>query len=228
MNWDPSWEKVFSSRSWGRYPPEEVVRFIGRNFFKAPDRRLVRILELGSGPGANVWFLAREGFDVYGIDGSPTALQQARDLLEREGLEATLALGDIINLRKQYTADRFDAVIDVACLQHNDIKSIMTVLESVRDILRPSGKVFSMLVDAESYGYGTGQQIEPGTFAEVTEGPNAGAGLIHFFSLEEVRTLFSTFADVRIERSTRSMDNMKHWYGHWIVEAVKPYEVANP
>jgi hypothetical protein len=84
-----------------------------------------------------------------------------------------------------------------------------------------------MMVDADSYGYGTGRQVEPGTFVEVSAGPCTGVGLCHFFSLEEVRRLFSIFAEIRIERSLRSQDNMTHWYGHWVVEAVKPHEVPN-
>ena len=58
MSWDDQWETLFASRAWGRYPPEELVRFVARSFGDAPDRASVRILELGCGPGANVWFLA--------------------------------------------------------------------------------------------------------------------------------------------------------------------------
>jgi SAM-dependent methyltransferase len=226
VSWDRTWEAVFKSRSWGRYPPEELVRFVARNFFNVRDRKLVRILELGSGPGANVWFLAREGFDVYGIDGSPTALEQARKRLKQEGLETTLTLGDIVDLRNHYPTRHFDAVVDVACLQCNDIHSVKSILESALDILKPDGKLFSMMVDTESYGYGMGRQIEPGTLVDITEGPYAGIGRCHFFSLEEVRSLFSLFCEVRIERSIRSVDDMNHWIGHWVVEAVKSHEVA--
>jgi hypothetical protein len=87
--------------------------------------------------------------------------------------------------------------------------------------------MFSMMVDTESYGYGSGKQVEPGTFTEISAGPCTGVGLCHFFSLEEVRSLFSIFAEVRVGSSRRSLDNMTHWYGHWVVEAVKSHEVAN-
>jgi len=86
--------------------------------------------------------------------------------------------------------------------------------------------MFSMMVDSESYGLGSGREIEPGTFADVSLGPCTGMGQCHFFSLEEVQDLFSIFAEVGIERSRRSMDNMTRWYGHWVVEAVKQHEMA--
>ncbi len=227
MSWDSHWEKVFSSNSWGRYPPEELVRFVARHFFPVPDRGQVRLLEVGCGPGANIWFMAREGFDVRGIDGSHTAIERARERLKGDRLEGVLVLGDIVNLRDHFLADHFDAVIDVACLQHNDIRSIRAILDSARHVLKPGGLIFSMMVDTECYGCGTGRQVEPGTFVEVSAGPCTGVGLCHFFSLEEVRSLFSIFAEVRIERSLRSQDNMTHWYGHWVVEGVKSHEVAD-
>jgi hypothetical protein len=49
------WENIFSSNEWGKYPPISLVKFIAKNFYKVSDRKLVRILEIGSGPGANLW-----------------------------------------------------------------------------------------------------------------------------------------------------------------------------
>src|SRR5271155_1362805 len=91
--WDPIWEDIFRSRSWGKYPPEHVIRFIALSFSGAVDRSKVRLLEIGFGPGANVWFMAREGFSVSGIDGSPTAIQRAQERLASEGLAADLRVG---------------------------------------------------------------------------------------------------------------------------------------
>jgi tRNA G46 methylase TrmB len=51
-------------QEWGKYPPEHVIRFVARNFYRVPDRKYVHLLEVGCGPGANVWFMAREGFAV--------------------------------------------------------------------------------------------------------------------------------------------------------------------
>lgn len=92
---DPIWEQVFSSREWGKYPPEHVVRFVARNFYGLPNRAVVRLLEIGCGPGTNVSFMTREGFSTSGIDGSPTAIRKAGDRLARENLHADLRVGNI-------------------------------------------------------------------------------------------------------------------------------------
>lgn len=42
--------------------PEHVIRFVVRWFFAVQSRRSVQLLEIECGPGANVWFMAREDF----------------------------------------------------------------------------------------------------------------------------------------------------------------------
>jgi 2-polyprenyl-3-methyl-5-hydroxy-6-metoxy-1,4-benzoquinol methylase len=82
--WPAVWEQIFASRPWGKYPPEHAVRFVDRNFYRIPDRANTRLLEIGCGPGANIWFMAREGFGVSGIDGSRTAIKLAGERLAVE------------------------------------------------------------------------------------------------------------------------------------------------
>ncbi len=183
----------------------------------------MRILELGCGTGANIWFLAREGFDSHGIDGSETAIAAARQRMAEEGLEAHLRVGDVINIGQLYPQLYFDAVIDVACLQHNQLSAVHEILKQVQTALKPGGRVFTMLVAADSYGNGLGREIvdERGTFTEITKGPLQGTGLVHFFAREEIEALFERFVNVRIEQSIRSLNNQRHWYKHWVVEGRK-------
>jgi SAM-dependent methyltransferase len=168
-----------------------------------------------------VWFLAREGFDAYGIDGSNTAIAKAAQRLPEEGLRASLQVGDVISLRDFYPSVQFDAVVDVACLQHNRVKAVETILDPVVAVLKPDGRVFSMMVAAGSYGEGLGRETEPGTFVDVKEGPLSGLGRCHFFNLEEVQHLFKRFADVRIEYSVRSLNDRRQSYKHWVAEGVR-------
>lgn len=222
MSWDPTWEEVFQEQEWGRYPPEELIRFIARRFFSLPHRDQIKVLEIGCGPGANIWFLAREGLDSYGIDGSETAIFKAERRMREEGLRASLRVGDAISLADAYPAQYFDAVIDVTCLQHNKLQAVHTILEQVLTVMKPGGSIFSMMVTSDSYGVGLGKEIESGTFVEVTEGPLHRRGLGHFFTLEEVQHLFQSFANVQIEYSARTMANRSQWYNHWVIEGSKP------
>ncbi|EJE1584224.1 SAM-dependent methyltransferase [Campylobacter upsaliensis] len=76
MNKSVLWEEIFSKKEWGKYPSESVIRFIARNFYNVKDRNSIKILELGLGTGANLWFCAREGFKVSGIEWSKTGVER--------------------------------------------------------------------------------------------------------------------------------------------------------
>jgi SAM-dependent methyltransferase len=221
MSWDPAWEKIFGSRGWGRYPPEELVRFAARNLFAAPDRKQVKVLEVGCGAGANLWFLAREGFDVYGIDGSESAISKAGGYLAANGFKAKLIVGDIIYLKELYPGVTFDAVVDVACLQHNEPEAIQVTIGQIHRLLNPGGKIFSMMVARGSYGDGQGSEIRPGTLTDIKDGPLSGVGLVHLSTLDEIQGLFACFSEVRIEYSVRSLDERSHEYKHWVIEGTK-------
>ncbi len=80
------WEEIHKKQQWGTYPSEQVIRFVARNFYKK-EREKVKFLDFGCGAGANTWYLAREGFDVYAFDGSESAINRARFFLESEGYE---------------------------------------------------------------------------------------------------------------------------------------------
>src|SRR5262249_51180391 len=111
IGWDPKWEQIFSSRPWGKYPPEPIIREVMRAFSKNADRKQVRMLDLGCGPGANTWFMAREGFSVSGIDGSASAIAQNRQRLANERLSADLSVGDF-TVALPWPDQTFDGVID--------------------------------------------------------------------------------------------------------------------
>lgn len=221
MSWDCTWEDVFSRRDWGRYPPEELIRFAARHYFRAPQRADVRILEIGCGCGANLWFLAREGFGVCGMDGSPSAIAKARERLDEDRLTADLRTGDVVTLAAVYGAAQFDAVVDVACIQHNRMAAVARIMAGVQQVLKPGGRFFSMMVADGSYGDGCGTEVEPGTYRDITEGPLAGVGHVHFFTLPEIQQLTRGFVETAVEYSLRTYNDRRHDYRHWVIEGRK-------
>jgi SAM-dependent methyltransferase len=222
MTWDPIWEEIFRQRDWGKYPPEELIRFMARCYYTVPDRKQVKVLEIGCGMGANVWYLAREGFDAHGIDGSPTVIEKARRRMQQEGVSATFHVGDVNTLLDFYHGQRFDLIIDVGCLVCNKLREVHNIVAQALELLKPGGRLFSMVVARGSYGDGSGREIEPGTFMDATEGVLAGRGLMHLFTLEEVEELFRGLTDVRIEYSEYSVENRKHRVKHWVAEGARP------
>jgi SAM-dependent methyltransferase len=189
MSWDPVWEEIFRSRSWGKYPAEELVKFVARNFFQSPDRSVVKLLEIGCGPGGNCWFLAREGFQTYGVDGSPTAISQAIERLGREcpGWKGELKVGDFLAL--DYPSESIDAFIDNEAVCCNSYESSKLAYKEAARVLRRGGRFFVRTFAVGSYGYGTGKHVGYNAF-KCSEGPLVGLGYARFTSYEDIRGLF--------------------------------------
>jgi SAM-dependent methyltransferase len=224
MAWDSIWEEIFKTRAWGRYPPEELIRFVAKHYYDAADRATVRFLEVGCGAGANVWFLAREGFSATGLDRSPTAIARARELLERDALTADFVCADAMDVASLFPPGCFDVIIDVACLQCNRLGDVRRFANEAMQVLKPNGRMFSMTLARGSLGEGLGEELEPGTFRSVAEGPVKGTGLNHFFSLEELECVYSNYRNVSIEYSIRSLGNRSSEHRCWVIEAECPHE----
>jgi SAM-dependent methyltransferase len=221
MSWDPVWEHIFKARDWTRYPSEDLVRFMAIHYFRAPNRAGVRVLDLGCGTGGNAWFLAREGFETHGIDGSPTAIEKAIRRLSEDGLVAAFIVGDLSELEQRYDASRFDVVIAAGVLQCNPAKAGERILAQAFTLLKPGGRVFATMTAAGTTGEGIGTQVEPGTFTDIREGALQECGLVHFFTTDEIMRLFARFEDVSLGYFTRGLPNGES-YKHWVVDGRKP------
>ncbi|KKT28986.1 hypothetical protein A3G55_00460 [Candidatus Giovannonibacteria bacterium RIFCSPLOWO2_12_FULL_44_25] len=199
MSWDKTWEKVFSSKEWGKYPPEVLVRFVARNYYAAPDRSKIKILDLGCGTGAATWYMAREGFSVVGIDGSKTAIKIARRRFKAEKLKADFKIGDIVKL--DWPDNYFDSVTDIASIQSNSYQNIKKIMGEVYRVLKPGGKFFGTMIAEEKNMHWILME--------------------HFFKLAEIKQLFLPFRDLKVDYSKRTMDNRRAITKLWCVEATK-------
>ncbi len=189
------WDEKFRTRSWGRWPPEDLVRFMGRNF-KNSKKDGVKVLEVGCGPGANVWFLHREGFAVSAIDVSPAAIDLARERLENENKDCNspkvdLRVGNFGVL--PWPDNHFDVVIDIFALYANTTEVISSALAEIRRVLKPGGLFYSKLWGTGTTGFGGGTKLEAATFDDISSGPCCNMGVSHFFSREEINQLFGKF-----------------------------------
>ena len=218
--WDPVWEEIFRSREWGKYPPEHVIRFVARNFYRVPDRKNVRLLEVGCGPGANVWFMAREGFTVPRIDGSSIAIRQASERLSREGLAADLRVGDYSTIPCPDSS--FDGVVENVSLYCNRWGVVRRALGEIRRILKPGAQFLSSFFSDRTWGYGRGTMVEPDGFIDITEGPLAGAGFVLFLNQARVYELFRDFADIAMERISWTMEGEQRLVEQFVITCQKP------
>jgi SAM-dependent methyltransferase len=217
------WNELFDRRGWGRYPPEELVRFVARTYSDVERRRGLYALEVGCGPGPNLWYLAREGFTVAGIDGSANAIALTRERLRTEGLTsaldvADLRVGNFVSLPWKNCS--FDVVIDIEAVVHNTTPVIRSVMAEIIRVLKPGGWFFAKMFSTETTGIMSGTVVEDGTFASPRFGPIACA-LVHPFTEDEVCELLSSFQDVELDRLHRSDGNGRYHISEWIVRGKK-------
>lgn len=217
--WDPVWEEIFRSREWGKYPPEHVIRFVARNFCRVPDRKKVCLLEMGCGPGANVWFMAREGFTVSGIDASSTAIIQASERLSREGLTADLRVGDYSTM--PWPDSSFDGVVENVSLYCNRWDAVKRALSETRRVLKPGAPFLSSFFTDRTWGYGRGTMVEPDGFIDITEGPLAGFGFALFLNQARLYELFRDFTDVATERISWTMEGGQRLVEQFVITCRK-------
>jgi len=99
-----------------RYADEEYVYGTEPNeFLKNQTSKLPKgkILSLCEGEGRNAVYLAKQGFEVTGVDSSSVGLAKARKLAEREGVSITTELADMGDFRIE--PDTWDGVVSIFC-----------------------------------------------------------------------------------------------------------------
>ena len=70
-------------------------------------------LDIGCGAGINASYLAKQGYNVTGVDFIDRALQYARDRASQEGVQVELVNADILQWDCYKT---FDIILDLGCL----------------------------------------------------------------------------------------------------------------
>lgn len=216
------WDEIFSDQEWGKYPAESLIRFIARNYYKAPNRSEISILELGCGPGANLWYLCREGFRFTGLDFSTVALERAKSRLTEEfplaPLEDAFVHGSFTQL--PFKDQTFDAVIDNEAVYCVDFNAALIAYQEAHRVLKPGGKMFSRTFAEGCMGNGTGIKLGY-NFYLCDEGPTAAKGAARFTSASDIETLFASFHIESIELITETRYPAPGEVREWLITARK-------
>lgn len=145
MTFDPAWEDGHRKHTWARWPNLRFVEFAMRTFGPVAERPDVMFVELGCGGGAQLAFLAEEGFACLGIDASEAAIAKARALFQTRLIDTDIpaSLGDVT--RVQFEPGAIDCAVDVCTLQHLPGPEAQTVIRNARLWLKPTGVLWSMM-----------------------------------------------------------------------------------
>jgi len=186
----------FDLQSRRRYELEPFIL----DFARFEEAKGQKVLEIGTGLGADYQKFAEAGAELYGIDLTPRAVEYTQRRMECFGLSSTLNVGDAERL--MFPEGAFDQVYSWGVLHHSPDteKAISEVLR----VLRPGGSAKIMIYHKWSMiglmlwlRYGL-LRFRPFTslqnlYATHLESPGTKA-----YSVSEAHRLFRDFSDVRI------------------------------
>jgi len=154
-------------------------------------RKGAKVLEIGCGTG-NITIQALEmGYKVTGIDLSRTAITTARERSKARGFTPDLDVMDI--LMDNLPDEVYDAVFLHHVLGSMWKEERGEAVKRAIATLKQGGDISFIDFSVNDMRFGDGQKVETGTFLK-------GNGFIqHFFTIEEVKDLFSDMEPIRIE-----------------------------
>jgi len=161
--------------------------------------KIERVLDLGCGAGRHCVYLAKNNFDVVGVDISMTALKIANEWRKKEKLK-NISLLEATMTNLPFSDFRFDAVISVSVIHHAIKKDSVKTMDEVYRVLKKNGVFLTNLVSVKDPRYGTGQRVENNTFRilEAFE-EKRFEELHHFFTKREVSKLLAPFTKAKVE-----------------------------
>ncbi|MFQ5923556.1 MAG: class I SAM-dependent methyltransferase [Anaerolineales bacterium] len=106
-----------------------------------------RAIDLGCGVGVEAIYLATNGFDVTGVDFSPTAIKRARNNAREAGVEVRFVEEDLTDLRQ--ISGAYDLLVDVGALDDLDQKDRDSYMQNVIPLTHPGSLYLLMCFEKE-------------------------------------------------------------------------------
>jgi cyclopropane fatty-acyl-phospholipid synthase-like methyltransferase len=206
-----NWVKTFGFK----YPDENLVRYISRNYKDINSRHKLKVLLNGFASGRHVIYFAKEGFDTYGIDITEEAVKMVNEWLDQEKLRAKITLGDALQL--PYSKGFFDIVEDWGMIEHFSLENRKIAFEQIAKVLKKDGVFILVAKNMADYYYGQGKEIEKNTFILNTyfvENLQT-----HFYSKEDLlNELGAHFTRIELECVEQFRENLtiklSNWYAY--------------
>jgi SAM-dependent methyltransferase len=196
-----------------RYPNEELIRFLARNYFKLTrdERARISILDAGCGSCSNLWAIAREGFDAHGVDISPEAVRLGRRILAEWGVQAELGVGDL--LRLPYENEYFDAVVDVFSSYVLNATQSKDYLREVVRVLKAGGRffLFTPSVGSDAFrNHAPATKIDEFTLNGIHRKNSPYYGNFYPFRFSEVASLQKLVHELGLETESVELTSRTH------------------
>ena len=236
MSYDDSWENnIYAQhKQVNRYPYGELVS----TFFNAlqfldmnkENKSEIKVLELGSGAGNNLWFFAENGFDTYGVDGSQSACKLAEKLCFSKNQKVNIQQAYFDSL--PFEDESVDIIIDRCATYCGTYENIKEWWKEANRVLKKGGLVISFRFTDTHPNFLklkkneiSALKIADRTYTDVKKGPFKDTGIVHFSTYKELFELFN-FCDIKSIHKHRSETvydtvNNEYSYSEWIMVGVK-------
>ena len=138
---------VSSSNEWDqiyhKYPLEELGWELGkprpilREYVEKGLVKKGKALDICCGAGTNTVYLAEKGFEVTGIDISPTAVEYGKKKAAQAEVHVTFRVQNFLEL--PFEDGEFDFVFDMGCFHHVNVEDRLTFIKGVHRVLKKGG-----------------------------------------------------------------------------------------
>lgn len=166
-------------------PPGPLVELIRSGWIEP-----CRAIDLGCGAGNYSIYLASRGFDVTGIDGSPSAIELANERARKKGVECNFIARDLLDGLKDL--GRFDFALEWQVMHHIPPEARLDYVNRVSEILEPGGKYLSVCFnedDSHFPGSGGTRRSRLGTTLYLSTLDGARELFEAYFDIEEIKTI---------------------------------------
>ena len=167
-------------------PPNELVELIENGKIKP-----CRTIDFGCGIGNYALYFASKGFDVTGIDISPSAIEMAKENAKGKGVKCCFlnedVLGDLNDVQ-----ETFDFAYDWEILHHIFPVHRKKYVENVYRKLNPKGKYLSVCFsekDPQFGGSGKYRKTQLGTTLYFSSEDELKNLFDPYFNIEELKTI---------------------------------------
>jgi len=162
-------------------PPDALVALV-----ESGSVRPCRTIDLGCGAGNYAIYLAGLGFDVSGVDSSPTAIRIAEKNAREKGVRCRFIVADLLGDLHEVTGT-FDFAFDWELLHHIFPEDRETYVRNVHKVLNPGATYLSVCFSEQDPQFGG-----TGKFRTTPIGTT-----LYFSSESELRELFLPYFVIR-------------------------------
>jgi len=162
-------------------PPKALIELVESGKVKT-----CKTIDLGCGTGNYAIYLANIGFDVTGVDISPTAIKIAKENAKKKGVKINFLVADVLGDLDE-VKETFDFAYDWELLHHIFPEKRKKYVENVYRILNARGKYLSVCFsekDPQFGGLGKYRKTPLGT-------------ILYFSSEDELRDLFDPYFNIK-------------------------------